>query len=158
MLYVVFQLNSERYALAAQSIVEVLPLVNLKVIPKAPEGIVGALNYHGQPIPVLDLKLLAYGVRSTALMGTRIIISQLTIAEKGERLLGMVAERVCKTIHRSSHDFRPQSVETPEAPYLAEVTTDEEGIIQAIDIVKLIPANLLEILSKSMEQPTGKNS
>lgn len=147
-------MSSERYALAAQAITEVLPLVNLQLIPRAPEGVVGALNYHGSLVPVVDLKLLAYGVRSKAVMGTRIIINQIAIAERGERLLGMIAERVCNTIHRSSRDFKPQSLVTPAAPYLGEVTSDEEGIIQEIDVMKLLPANLLEILSASLESHT----
>ena len=55
MLFILFQIGRDRYALAASSIIEVLPLMNLKRVPCAPVGVAGVLNYRGTPVPVIDL-------------------------------------------------------------------------------------------------------
>ena len=58
MLFLLFQLGSDRYAIDALRVVEVLPCVQVKQIPHAPAGIAGVINYRGAPVPVLDLCLL----------------------------------------------------------------------------------------------------
>jgi chemotaxis-related protein WspB len=52
MLFILFQIGRDRYALSAGSIIEVLPLMNLKSVPRAPAGVAGLLNYHGTPVPI----------------------------------------------------------------------------------------------------------
>jgi chemotaxis-related protein WspB len=44
MLFLVFQLGTDRYAIEAAQVVEVLPLVNAKHIPRAPRGVAGLFN------------------------------------------------------------------------------------------------------------------
>ena len=61
MLFLVFQLGPDRYALDAKRVAEVLPLVDIKSIPHAPNGIAGVFNYRGTPVPVIDLAQLTLG-------------------------------------------------------------------------------------------------
>src|SRR6185295_4564617 len=70
MLLIIFQVGKDRYGIEAQQIEEILPLVEFKSVPRAPAGIVGILNYHGRPVPVLDLTELATGEPSRSRMGT----------------------------------------------------------------------------------------
>ena len=55
MLLLAFHIGSERYSILAKDILEVLPLVQLKKIPRAPEFILGLLDYRGIPSPIIDL-------------------------------------------------------------------------------------------------------
>jgi chemotaxis-related protein WspB len=41
--------------------VEVLPLVHAKRIPQSPAGMAGIFDYHGAPVPLIDLAELALG-------------------------------------------------------------------------------------------------
>jgi len=50
MLFLLFQLGQDRYALEASRVIEVLPLVSLKRIPQAPRGVAGLFNYRGRPV------------------------------------------------------------------------------------------------------------
>jgi len=61
MLFLVFQLGPDRYAIEAAQVVEVLPLVNSKHIPRAPLGVAGVFDYHGTPVPLIDFTELAQG-------------------------------------------------------------------------------------------------
>jgi chemotaxis-related protein WspB len=61
MLFLLFQLGKERYALQASRVVEVVPLLELKQLPQAPKGVAGIINYRGRPVPVVDLCALTLG-------------------------------------------------------------------------------------------------
>ena len=69
MLFLVFQLDEDRYAIDASRVVSVLPLVKAKAIPHAPAAVSGAFDYHGEPVPLIDLSRLALG--PVALTGLR---------------------------------------------------------------------------------------
>ena len=84
MLFFYVQTGSDRYALEAERITEVLPLVGLKKSIRAPPGIAGMLNYHGEFVPVIDLSELALGRPAPPRLSTRIILTYLL--EQGEKL------------------------------------------------------------------------
>src|SRR6266403_5966949 len=74
MLFLLFQLGNDRYALEAKRVVEVVPLLALKRIPQAPRGVAGIFNYRGRPVPAVDLSELALGQPANERLSTRIII------------------------------------------------------------------------------------
>src|SRR5579883_332383 len=118
MLYLMFQLGQDRYALHTRQVVEVLPMVRVKEIPQAEEGVVGVFDYRGTPVPLLDLSTLAFKKASRARMSTRIILIDYE-AESGQKhLLGLLAEKATETLRRSEEEFVASGVDVPAAPYL----------------------------------------
>jgi chemotaxis-related protein WspB len=146
MLLLLFKLGDDRYALETKDVVEVLPLVNWKTIPGAPAGVAGVFNYHGAPVPLIDLAELALGTPSRARMSTRIVLVNYVEEAGGTHLLGLLTEHVAETIRREEADFADPGVATPAAPYLGPVTTDARGIIQRVEVRHLLPAGVREIL------------
>jgi chemotaxis-related protein WspB len=138
MLFLIFQLGTDRYALDAVQVVEVLPLVRSKNIPHAPPGVTGLFDYHGAPVPLIDLADLALGTPSRAWMSTRIILINYREKSGEEHLLGIIAEHVTQTLRRSESDFRDSGVAVAGAAYLGPVLTDEIGIVQRIEIQELL--------------------
>ena len=73
MLYLLFQIGKDRYAIEARHAVEVLPFVDLEKIPQAlsapsapsqrPRGVAGIFNYRGQPVVAVDLCELTLAAR-----------------------------------------------------------------------------------------------
>ena len=61
MLFLMFRVGSDRYALDASRVVEVLPLVGLTKVLRAPAGVAGTLNYHGEFVPVVDVSTVIMG-------------------------------------------------------------------------------------------------
>lgn len=53
---VVFGIEGQRYALPLSAVVQVLPMVAVSPLPKAPPVALGAVNLHGQVVPVLDIR------------------------------------------------------------------------------------------------------
>src|SRR5215471_14522815 len=74
MLFLLFQLGNDRYALEARRVVEAVPLLELTRLPQAPKGVAGIFNYRGHPVPAIDLCELTLGVAASERFSTRIII------------------------------------------------------------------------------------
>ncbi|MGD9007387.1 MAG: chemotaxis protein CheW [Desulfobacteraceae bacterium] len=51
-----FYLNEESYAIPVADLTEVNRMAGIRIVPKAPEYVVGLLNLHGAVAPVLNLK------------------------------------------------------------------------------------------------------
>src|SRR5580692_1368743 len=110
MLFLIFQIGSDRYAIECTQVVEILPLLNWKCVPRAPAGIAGIIDYHGVPVPLIDLVELASGRPSRKWMSTRIIVVNYD-ADYGVnyrqdpsgpvQLLGLVAEQATEVMRRA---------------------------------------------------------
>lgn len=141
MLFLVFQIAADRYALDTAEIVEVLPLLVFKQIPQSPPGVLGVFNYHGAPVPLLDLAEFSSGNPARRHMSTRIIL-----VRSAGNLLGLVAEQATAMIRRAEDDFVDAGVAVDEAPYLGRVTNDSAGIIQRIEVNQLLPSDVRDRL------------
>lgn len=152
MLFILFQLGSDCYALDAAQVAEVLPLVHVKKIPQAPAGVAGVFTYRGAPVPVLDLSELALGRPAHARLSTRLLLVNFPDARGARRLLGLVAEKATETLRRDPADFVPAGVGAGEAPYLGPVATDARGLIQWIEVEKLLPVAVREALFRQIAE------
>jgi len=148
MLFLQFQLGKDRYVLDSSQVAEVLPLLGIKQIPQAPVGVVGAFNYRGGPVPVIDLSELALGRPARLHMSTRIIIVRHPDRDGTQHLLGLIAEKATQTLRRDPADFADSGVSNGDAPYLGPVATDSGGLVQWIEVTKLLPASVCEVLFK----------
>lgn len=146
MLFLVFQLGEDRYAVEVTQVIEVLPLVNVKRLPRAPASVAGMFDYHGEPVPLIDLAELAFGTPSRKWMSTRIIVVN-DSREPGTRsVVGLLAEQVTETMRRSQEDFRDAGVSLSAAPYLGPVTTHAGSIVQRIKIQNLLSESVRDLL------------
>jgi chemotaxis-related protein WspB len=150
MLFLTFTIGKDRYALDTRQVLEVLPLVNYKSIPHTANGIAGVFNYHGTPVPLVDLSHLAIGRPAEAQMSTRIIVVHYTDPSSEVRVLGLKAEHVTETIRRTEKDFVQPGVSPEDAAYLGPVTMEAEQIIQRVDVRQLLPEAIVAQLSRDI--------
>lgn len=139
-------MGSERFALDASKVQEVIPVVSMKKIPTAPEWVAGVMRYRGHVVPVIDLCSLNLGKISERLLSTRIILMRFTAHDKTEHLLGLLAEKVTETLRREVEDFNPTGVQTPDAPHLGGITHDQKGMLQWLDTDQLLPEKVQKLL------------
>jgi chemotaxis-related protein WspB len=133
MLFLLFQLGNDRYAIDASRVVEVVPLLDFKKLPQAPRGIAGIFNYRGRPVPALDLCEVATGHPAQERLSTRIIIIQHRSEHGPEQLLGLIAEHATQTLRKNASDFIESGVKVPGAAYLGPVLMEPDGPIQWIN-------------------------
>ena len=142
MLFLLLQLGKDRYALEASQVVEVLPLLNFKKILRVPPGVAGAFSYRGTPVPVIDLSELTIGIPSRQRLSTRLVLVNYPLESGGRRILGLIAEHATETVRLEPTDFLSVGVTVDEAPYLGPVAKDERGLIQWIEVKKLLPESV----------------
>src|SRR4051812_2951425 len=136
MLFLIFQIGADRYAIDAKRIIEVLPLLKLKAVPHAVPGVAGICNFRGALLPVLDLNAMAAGQPARRRLSTRIALVQLSSAGQ-ERRVGIILENATETIRCEAADFSASPVKA-NAPYLGEIISDSRGIVQLVQLEKLI--------------------
>ena len=130
MLFLLFQLGKDRYALEASRVVEVLPLLDLKALPGAPRGVAGIFNYRGRPVPAVDLNLLTLGERTNERLSTRIVVINYPDDSGKFQPLGLIAENATEIVRRDKNDFVEPGLKLSGAPYLGPVLMDEKGSVQ----------------------------
>ena len=150
MLFILFQIGRDRYALSADRIIEVLPLMNLKRVPCAPVGVAGVLNYRGTPVPVIDLNEMMLAQPAARRMSTRIILVKYPLEVRHPRALGLIAEHATNMMQRSIPDFMETGVESDDARFLGRVTNDSGGFIQWIEVERLLTPEVSNVLFREL--------
>ena len=146
MLFLLFRLGKDRYALPAVQVAEVLPMLEVKQIPLAPPAVCGAFDFRGRPVPLIDLSRMALGVAAREQLSTRIVLVDYPDGRGGTRLLGLLAEQVTETMRRNPEDFRDSGVGVPDAPWLGPVASDAGGLVQRVEIGELLTPDVRALL------------
>ncbi len=146
MLFLLFRLGEDRYAIEAGQVAEVLPMLSVKQIPQAPATVRGAFDFRGQPVPLIDLSQLALGRAARDHLSTRIVLVHCPDGRGGTRLLGLVAEHVTETLRRDPTQFRDAGVDLPEARWLGPVASDAGGLVQWVQVDELLSPELRALL------------
>jgi len=151
MLFLLFQLGNERYALEASRVVEVVPLLALKRLPQAPRGVAGIFNYRGRPVPAVDLGELTLGQPASEHFSTRIIIVHYPDDRGTDHLLGLIAEHATEMLRKEPKDFSEPGVRFKAAPYLGPVLMEGNRAIQRIYEHRLLPEPVRQLLFSEQE-------
>ncbi|MCX5544026.1 chemotaxis protein CheW [Paraburkholderia sp. CNPSo 3076] len=149
MLFLVFELDGERYALDAREIAHVLPLAPVRAFPGTPAYIAGVIDYEGAPVPVVDLPMLALGRPARMLMSTRLVLvydrdddAGAAAAHANPRRLALLLESATRTQSIAPERFAEGGIATPEARWLGPVARDERGFVQWVKVAQLLDARV----------------
>ncbi|MBD2414367.1 chemotaxis protein CheW [Nostoc calcicola FACHB-389] len=157
MLLLILSINNERYAIESRQVVEVIPLVVLKTLPHKPEHIAGVFNYRGRIVPVIDLSELMSGKPCCEHFSTRIVLVKYWGKNTPEvtepHILGLMAEQIVETLHKSESEFVDSNIQIDAAPYLGKMIVDDRGMIQCLRIEYL----LSEMQQVNLLPESGRN-
>lgn len=132
MLFLIFEVGGDRYALEASRIVEVLPLVAIKKLPQAPKGIAGVFLYHGEAVPAVDVSELTFGTPCAERLSTRILLTDYVDATGKAQRVGLIVEKATELTRQDPSAFISTGIRVKAAPYLGPVLPDPHGPIQLI--------------------------
>jgi len=141
-----FYVDSNRFVLPAKDVIAIVPMVSLHEVPKAPEYVVGILNYHGESVPVIDVRALMTGDITDQRLSTRIAIIKFSLAKHDQRLIGLLSEKLTEVMRIDESQFQPSGVTNASTRYLGDVITDNKGILQRLKVSELIPETAQELL------------
>lgn len=146
MLFLLLKVKDANYAVSAREVIEVVPRVDLLALPKAPAFVAGLLNYRGDAVPVLDLCVLMHGAPCAAVFGSRIVLVHYRHSQQTPRVLGLIVARVTETLERTPEEFHSSAISGEATPYLADVTPYRDGLAQRIDVERLLPTEVHNML------------
>jgi chemotaxis-related protein WspB len=140
----VFHIGADRYGLRLRDVVRVLPLLELKHLPLAPDPVAGLMDFHGASVPVIDLCRASGLPTGEDHFDTRIIVADYRTPEGTNHLLGLRAERVLGVQEVSEAQLADSGVQA--APFLGAVASDTQGMLQLVELEQLLPAPLRAML------------
>jgi chemotaxis-related protein WspB len=140
MLYLLLHAGAHRLALEVEQVCEVLPLVDLRPLPSAQPGVVGAFDYRGEAVPAIDLTALTEGRPSARRLSTRMVVVRAGGLAGAPRRIGLLAERVTEIVRREPETFRPHVVPARGVSFLDAVATDDAGLLQRLELAALLAA------------------
>jgi chemotaxis-related protein WspB len=149
MLYLLLEVAGQQYAVEATRVVEVLPLGQVTVLPRAPTEMAGIFSDRGRPVPLIDLRRLTLRRPARPKFSTRIILVADRADDGSELLIGIIAERVTEITRRSADDFKDTGFMNPATPFLGGVATTADGLVQRLDVHRLLPPATREMLFAS---------
>lgn len=103
--YLVFRLANEWYGAPVAHIREILKLLPLTPVPRAPHSVVGIISVRGQIITVVDLRRTLKLVEERANSKTRVLLAD---AANGETL-GLVVDEVLQVHHLTETEIEHTS-------------------------------------------------
>ncbi|MEN9575036.1 MAG: hypothetical protein RL514_2891 [Verrucomicrobiota bacterium] len=139
MLFLVFQVGVDRYALEAARVTEVLALVELRKIAGAPVGTAGEFTYRGEPVPVLDLCQLTLGRASNLRLSTRILLLRHEVQHGVFKPLGLIAEHATELVQKNLGEFTAVSDEL--------MAQDPRGRLRLLQLDQLLTPELRDLLA-----------
>jgi len=170
MLLLTFRAGGNSYAVDVAHVVEVVPRVDLRRLPHAPDFIAGLFDYRGTVVPVIDLgiRLGSEGCRDR--LSTRIILVNSRPADHNLReadgdpatwdhdqeprsvrttgqdhrpwLLGLIAEQVSDVTSVKPEQVISTSIQLPQAPYLGAIVDIDHQMIQLMATDKILDESL----------------
>lgn len=148
MLFLLFQLGEDHYAIEATKIVAVSPLVTPKSLPQAPAAVAGIFDYGGETVPLIDLSQLALDRPAQPRRSTRILVVNYPLGDGEVRYLGLIAEQAVETVVRDPAEFEPCGVSQDSTRYLGPVVSDSRGLLQWVQVEHLLPKLVRDLLFK----------
>ena len=146
MLLLTFKVGKEYYGLESREVLEVVPWVDSRPVPLAPDYVMGLFNYRGVMTPLIDLSALITGQQSKPHFSTRIVVAGYTHAELGRKPLGLLTEGVTAAQKCSQGDLQPSTVQIGNAAWLGKILVLPDKAVQCIRVADLLSPELRQLL------------
>jgi len=138
MLFLIFQIGNDRYALDTSQVAVVLPPAPCKQVPDAPAWVRGIFSYDGRNVPVLDVSMLALGTPAAAWLSTRLVLTHYTPAGQVPQLLGLIVEKATDTLRCEAGDFNDSGLLHENARYLGPVMRHGGELVQWVKVAAIL--------------------
>ncbi len=143
---VMFSLEEPRYALYLSAVERVIRAVEITALPKAPEKILGVINFQGDVIPVIDIRKLFRLPKHEISLDDQFIIAR-TI----KRLVVLAVDSVGEVTEISDYKIKDSKEALAFAEFISGVTVFENNIILINDLEKFLSLDDEKALDKALK-------
>lgn len=131
---VVWRTRAALFALDTRHVVEIVPLVTARPIPRMPAWLRGLVAYRGALLPLVDAAALLGHAPAEERRANRIVIVRLSAASTENEQIGLLVEELVGADHV---DFTARSAPyefvTADGAALGPVAHSEFGLVQLIE-------------------------
>ena len=130
-----FRLGSEEYGVHIGQVQEIIRMVEITHVPRAPHFMEGVINLRGQLIPIIDLRTRFGMPRIEATKDTRIIVTEI-----GTKRVGIVVDGVSEVLNIPLENVEPAPamVSGVDTEYIQGVGKVDERLIIMLDLTMVI--------------------
>jgi purine-binding chemotaxis protein CheW len=128
-----FSLDGHIYAVSLAAVERIVHVVEVSPLPKAPEIVLGVINFSGRVIPVVDMRRrFRLPAKETGLY------DHLIIARTSKREIAFIADGVAGVIECPIADITAADEIVPGLEYLAGVLKLKDGLIFIHDLERFL--------------------
>ncbi len=141
---VTFRIGDEEFGVDILKVQEIIRIIEIAKVPRAPEFVVGVINLRGKVIPILDLRLRFSLKPKKHDVSTRIIV-----IEMSGLIVGFVVDSVSEVlrIQASTVEPPPSVVAGLDSDYISGVGKLQDRLLILLDLDKLLSSEDLEQLA-----------
>jgi len=155
-----FTAGGQTYAIEARSVVEVLPAVPVRSVPRLPDYVLGVVDYRGRLIPVIDLAKRLIDEFSTRRLSTRLLVVDVPgrapsdpSRQATRPRLGIIAENMVSTLRSDEVDTVFPAMHLENSTYLGRILRLNGQTVHMLVVENLLPAELASGLFAAVPEP-----
>ena len=152
MMMLLFTVKGDLYGLDVSQVVEIIPCVDLKEIPRTPKCVAGLFMYRGRAVPVIDISLMLSGATTQKLLSTRIVLINYPVGGEQFRVVGVLAEHATETISVKHSDFIASALGDKDEGFVDYIVMNNRGMIQRINVDRIFPASLHALIANQARE------
>lgn len=127
----IFRLGSEWFGLAISRIQEIAEMPQLDYIPRAPDWLMGAMNFHGNIVPVLDLGRYLD-------IETLMTVNKVVVMPPGKEGIALGVTEVFRIVKYDPEACLPCRKEEKKKKYIRQLYDYEGLVVNMLDISGLV--------------------
>jgi len=148
---VVFRLDDQRFALHLSNVERIVRMVEINPLPKAPEYILGIINFQGKFIPVVNIrKLFLLPERDIDLN------DQLIIANTSMRTIALWVDSVSDVVERTEDEIIRAEKILLDIDYVKGIFKFEDGMVLLQDLDKFLTLEEITLLKAALKKQREK--
>lgn len=155
--HLIFQLEERDYGIPILTVNEIIGIMDITPLPKAPRFIKGVINLRGKIIPVMDLRL-KFGMPEKAYTAATCIIIVNIELENSTKQIGVVVDIVSEVVDipDSEIEAAPKYGTQEEQEFLSGVGKIKGKVAMLLNIEKVIYSEEIAVLLESKQDNTDK--
>jgi len=130
-----FHLGSEEYGVDISQVQEIIRMVEITHVPRAPRFMEGVINLRGQLIPIIDLRTRFAMPRADHTKSTRIVVTEI-----GSKKVGIIVDSVSEVINIPLEQVEdaPDMIAGVGTEYIQGVGKVHERLIILLDLTMVM--------------------
>ncbi|MBF0360928.1 MAG: chemotaxis protein CheW [Oligoflexia bacterium] len=142
-----FVLHGNSYALPIQNVQEIIKLIEIVNVPKAPTFVEGVINLRDKIVPVIDLKkrfsLKAKSIDNSTMSSNTDNSSRIIISDISNYTVGLIVDHVHQVIDvdESSFEKKPDITTSIDQDFIAGMVKHKNKIIIILNPLKILTSS-----------------